>query len=566
MFGKAKPFQPGHGKQHGIGLAFAELAKPGPHIAAYGNDPKVGAKAQGLGLTAKGRRGQRRPIGQFRKGRVARGNESVARVLTRKAAGNDKAIGQPCRHILHRVNGKVDGACQQGLFDFFGEKPLPPHIGKGAIENFVAGRSDNLDFDCAGRGKGGIGRYQPVAHFCRLGTSKVAAPRADTNGRLCSHPMCVVLADPQGKVVITEDPYGASAADDGVGMIVLGLESSCDETAAAIVNDQRQILAERVYSQIAAHEPYGGIVPEIAARAHLDRLDGLVVEVMAEARIDFQDLDGVAATGGPGLVGGLLVGVMTAKAIALVHRLPFLAINHLEGHALSLRLTQDMPFPYLLLLVSGGHSQFLIVEGVGRYVQLGTTIDDAVGEAFDKTAKLLGLPYPGGPQIEKAAKTGDATRFALPRPMRGREGCDLSLSGLKTAVRQTVSRLGEDAKKPDVVADVAASFQAAVGDVLVERARNAISLFQARHPTGDAFVVAGGVAANSYLRERLGELASSERLRLCVPPPQLCTDNGTMIAWAGVERLQLGHVDDFSFAPKPRWPLDPDAAPRKHRP
>ena len=348
-------------------------------------------------------------------------------------------------------------------------------------------------------------------------------------------------------------------------MIVLGLESSCDETAAAIVNDKCQILAESIHSQIEDHRPYGGIVPEIAARAHLDYMDSLVADVMAKAELDFCDLDGIAATGGPGLVGGLLVGVMTAKAIAAVHDLPFLAINHLEGHALSLRLTETVDFPYLLLLVSGGHSQFVIVEGVGRYVQLGTTIDDAVGEAFDKTAKLLGLPYPGGPQIEKAAKKGNAKRFALPRPMAGRKGCDLSLSGLKTAVRQTVSRLGEEAEKVETIHDIAASFQAAIGDVLADRTRNAIHLFQTQHPDGNAFVIAGGVAANAYLRTRLCETVAAMGVKLHVPPPQLCTDNGVMIAWAGVERLQLGWTDRFDFTPQPRWPLDPDAAARHGR-
>jgi len=373
-----------------------------------------------------------------------------------------------------------------------------------------------------------------------------------------------VLADPQGKVVITKawgppERHGDQGPQNGMVMIVLGLESSCDETAAALVNDEGRILAERIHSQIAAHEPYGGIVPEIAARAHLDHLDGLVAEVMAEAQLDFCDLDGVAAAGGPGLVGGLLVGVMTAKALAAFHRLPFLAVNHLEGHALSLRLKEDLDFPYLLLLVSGGHSQFLIVEGVGQYVQLGTTVDDAVGEAFDKTAKLLGFPYPGGPAIEKAAKAGNAKRFDLPRPMAGREGCNLSLSGLKTAVRQTVTRLGEEWNQANTVADLAASFQAAIGDVLVDRAQNAIRLFRARHSSGDAFVVAGGVAANAYLRTRLSDVTARENMRLCVPPPELCTDNGAMIAWAGIERLRLGKTDGLDFAPKPRWPLDPNA-------
>ena len=342
-------------------------------------------------------------------------------------------------------------------------------------------------------------------------------------------------------------------------MIVLGLESSCDETAAAVVNDQRQVLAECIHSQVAAHEPYGGIVPEIAARAHLDYLDGIVAGVMADAELEFDELDGVAATAGPGLIGGLLVGVMTAKAIAAFHGLPFLAINHLEGHALSFRLLENIYFPYLLLLVSGGHSQFVIAEGVGNYLLLGSTIDDAVGEAFDKTAKLLGLGYPGGPKVEELAKKGDAKGIDLPRPMIGREGCDLSLSGLKTAVRQTVAKLAKGPKPTEDLANIAAAFQAAIGDVLVDRSRNAIQQFLARHPNQEAFVIAGGVAANEYLRARLAELAEGEGMRLHVPPPNLCTDNGAMIAWAGIERLRLGLTDGLDFAAKPRWPLDPCA-------
>ncbi|MGB1547130.1 MAG: tRNA (adenosine(37)-N6)-threonylcarbamoyltransferase complex transferase subunit TsaD [Alphaproteobacteria bacterium] len=348
-------------------------------------------------------------------------------------------------------------------------------------------------------------------------------------------------------------------------MIVLGLESSCDETAAAIVNDQRQILAERLHSQVAAHEPYGGIVPEIAARAHLDYLDEIVAGVMAEAGLEFSDLDGVAATAGPGLIGGLLVGVMTAKAIAAFHGLPFLAINHLEGHALSFRLLENLDFPYLLLLVSGGHSQFVIVEGVGNYRLLGSTVDDAVGEAFDKTAKLLGLSYPGGPEIEKWAKKGNAKSIDLPRPMVGREGCNLSLSGLKTAVRQAVAKFSSDSISPEDLANIAAAFQTAIGDVLVDRSRNAIQQFRIRHSNRKAFVIAGGVAANEYLQARLSGLAGEEGMQLHVPPQSLCTDNGVMIAWAGIERLRLGLTNGFDFAAKPRWPLDPDAI-RTHGP
>ena len=345
-------------------------------------------------------------------------------------------------------------------------------------------------------------------------------------------------------------------------MQILGIETSCDETAAAVVGDQHpRIRASLVLSQIAEHRPFGGIVPEIAARSHLAHLDRLVSEAMATAGIGFDALDGIAVTGGPGLIGGVMVGVMLAKAVALVRKLPFLAVNHLEGHALTARLTDDVPFPYLLLLVSGGHCQLLAVEGVGRYRRLGTTVDDAAGECFDKGAKLLGLGFPGGPAIERAAAGGDAGRFLLPRPLKGRPGCNFSFSGLKTALRETVAALGGTAVlTPRDVADLAAGLQAAIGDCLVDRTGHAIAEFAARHCSGP-LVVAGGVAANRVLRARLAELATQHGLAFTAPPPELCTDNGAMIAWAGLERLRAGFVDRLDFAPRPRWPLDP-AAPR----
>ena len=340
-------------------------------------------------------------------------------------------------------------------------------------------------------------------------------------------------------------------------MIVLGIETSCDETAAAVVADDRTILSNVVLSQLDEHRPYGGVVPEIAARAHLDYLDGIVAQAMDEAGIDFDALDGVAATGGPGLIGGVMVGVMTAKAIAAVHGLAFLAVNHLEGHALTARLTDAADFPYLLLLVSGGHCQLLTVEGVGAYVRLGGTLDDAIGEAFDKTAKLLGLGYPGGPAVEAAAAAGDPGRFALPRPLAGRPGCDFSFSGLKTAVRHAAARLPGDTMSARDGADLAASFQSAVGDVLVDRCNNALDMFtQAHSGAAPVLVVAGGVAANLHLRACLGTLCERRNIRLIAPPPALCTDNAAMIAWAGLEHLRRGASDGLDFAPRPRWPLD----------
>jgi N6-L-threonylcarbamoyladenine synthase len=337
-------------------------------------------------------------------------------------------------------------------------------------------------------------------------------------------------------------------------MIVLGIETSCDETAASVVTDEGgpRILSNLVQSQLAVHQPYGGVVPEIAARAHLDVLDTMVESALEEAGLSFPDLDGVAVAAGPGLIGGVMVGTTMAKAFALVCDLPFIAVNHLEGHALTARLTSAVEFPYLLLLVSGGHCQLLVVRGVGRYVRLGTTIDDAAGEAFDKAAKLLGLGYPGGPALERAALRGDPTRFDLPRPMKGRPGCDFSFSGLKTAVRHAVEALGRPSEQEG--ADLAAATQAAIGDALLDRTRNAIRQFN-----GKTLVVAGGVAANKALRQRLEGLAAEHDLAFVAPPPALCTDNAAMIAWAGLERLRLGMTDALDFAPRPRWPLDPTA-------
>ncbi len=344
-------------------------------------------------------------------------------------------------------------------------------------------------------------------------------------------------------------------------MIVLGIETSCDETAAAVVTDGREIKSNIIASQLAEHRPYGGVVPEIAARSHLDHTDRVVREAMDAAGVGFGEIDAVAVTGGPGLIGGVIVGVMTAKAIAAVSAKPVINVNHLEAHALTARLTDNVAFPYLLLLVTGGHCQLLIVEGVGAYRRLGTTLDDAVGEAFDKTAKMLGLGYPGGPAVEAAARGGDGSRFDLPRPMKGRDGCDFSFSGLKTAVRQRIAQLPAGELAADDIADLSASFQDAVADVLDDRTANAIETFRARHSDASTLVVAGGVAANDYLRKRLDGLAGREGFRLVAPPVELCTDNGVMVAWAGIERLRLGLTDGLDFAPRPRWPLDADAPP-----
>ena len=337
-------------------------------------------------------------------------------------------------------------------------------------------------------------------------------------------------------------------------MLILGIETSCDETAAAVVDGEGAIRSNIVLSQTAEHLPYGGVVPEIAARAHIDYLGDVVKKAMDQAGASYADLDAVAVTGGPGLIGGVIVGVMMAKAIASVHAKPFIAVNHLEGHALVPRLTDKVAFPYLLLLVSGGHCQIMVVEGVGKYVHLGATIDDALGEAFDKTAKLMGLPYPGGPQVEKLARAGNPLRFALPRPLSDREGMDFSFSGLKTAVRNALLQLGENIALADK-ADMCASFQYTAGVILKDRMEKAAARAKAEYPMVRSLVVSGGVAANRYLRSVLTNVSKNNGLEFVAPPVGLCTDNAAMIAWAGIEKLRLGQKDGLDFEPRARWPL-----------
>lgn len=350
-------------------------------------------------------------------------------------------------------------------------------------------------------------------------------------------------------------------------MRVLGIETTCDETAAAVVSDRLgaeggDILSNEVLSQIAQHAVYGGVVPEIAARAHIDVLDRLIVRALANAKVELSDIDAIAAAAGPGLIGGVLIGLTAAKGLALASGKPFIAVNHLEAHALTARLTDPLDFPYVALLVSGGHTQLVAIRDVGDYRRLGSTIDDAAGEAFDKVAKMLGLPYPGGPQIEKLAQEGDARRFDFPRPMLGRGGADFSLSGLKTAVRQEILKLGTPSDQD--VKDIAASFQAAIVDVIVDRVRGGIKLFTEGEGRPSGLVIGGGVAANGAIRRALTRLCAESGLRFVSPPPVLCSDNGAIIAWAGLERFKRGFRDDLAFAPRPRWPLDAIASGAHH--
>lgn len=356
-----------------------------------------------------------------------------------------------------------------------------------------------------------------------------------------------------------------SSGSDANPLLVLGIETSCDETAAAVVRrgpgGSGEILSNIVRSQFDMHRIYGGVVPEIASRAHADCLDLIIRAALAEAGVTFDDLDGIAAACGPGLIGGLIVGAVTGKALAYAARKPFLAINHLEAHALTAGLTDGIAPPYLMLLVSGGHTQVLLVHGPGHYRRLGTTIDDALGEAFDKTAKLLGLPMPGGPHVETAARSGDAKRFKLPRPMLGRPEPHFSFAGLKTAVRHAAKTI-EPLSEQDV-ADLCAGFQAAVGDSVADRVETAMALAEhdLRDVSARVLVVAGGVAANQALRAKLEQLCARNGYRMLAPPLGLCTDNGAMIAWAGAERLVRGMTDPLDAPARPRWPLDPNAPP-----
>jgi len=355
-------------------------------------------------------------------------------------------------------------------------------------------------------------------------------------------------------------------------MKVLGIESSCDETAVAIIDGNlpadKRILSNLVLSQLEEHRAFGGVVPEVAARAHIDHIHPLITAALEDANLSFDDIDAIAATCGPGLIGGVMIGMIAGKSIAAAKNIPFIAVNHLEGHALTPRLTDDVEFPYLLLLVSGGHTQILVAEGVGKYKRWGTTLDDAAGECFDKSAKLMGLPYPGGPEIQKIAATckdpiAALKRFPLPSPMKGRKELDFSFSGLKTAIRQAVESLPEGELKRDDIADLAYSFQNTVADIIEDRCSRAITRFKNEYnierPT---LIVSGGVAANIAIREKLAAMCETHNIKTYAPPVKLCGDNAAMIAWTGYEHLKNGKTDPLDFKARPRWPLDPTAEPR----
>jgi N6-L-threonylcarbamoyladenine synthase len=336
---------------------------------------------------------------------------------------------------------------------------------------------------------------------------------------------------------------------------ILAIETSCDETAVAVVTKNKEILVNEVISQVSEHKKYGGVVPEIASRAHLNYLDSLLDKVKNHHKINFNDIDAIAVTAGPGLIGGVMVGVMYAKAISASLNKPIIAINHLEGHALTVRLTDNVEYPFLLLLVSGGHTQFLIVKEVGEYIKLGTTLDDALGEAFDKAAKMLGLGYPGGAIIEKKAKKGNPGAFNFPKPLCKVKNCNFSFSGLKTAVKRVIDNIGMDNLTENIICDIAASFQKTIATVLKNKLLNAIEKFQ--QELSDAprvFVLSGGVAANIYLREELQNICNNNGFKFYVPPVNLCSDNAAMIAWAAIERYQKGMLNDLSFKPYSKQP------------
>lgn len=341
---------------------------------------------------------------------------------------------------------------------------------------------------------------------------------------------------------------------------ILGIESSCDETSASIIEDDK-VLSLIIHSQIETHKQYGGVVPEISARAHLNAIEATISQALDDANLDISDLDAVCATAGPGLIGGVIVGTMAAKTIAMTQKIPYIAINHLEGHALTARLSDKVPFPYLLILMSGGHCQIYIIHALQNYEKLGGTIDDSIGEAIDKTARLLGLDYPGGPIVEKLALNGDPKSFTFPQPLVREKNCNFSFSGLKTAAKYKIDELKKAGTLEENISNICASFQYTIGEVLAKKCQFAIDQFKARYPEAQHVVISGGVAANQCFRSKLTTLCDKNTLIFTAPPMHLCTDNAAMIAWAGMEHYLAGQFSDLDFAPRPRWPLDEISSP-----
>src|SRR6516165_8576374 len=570
--GEPKPLQAGKCEHDGVGLAGGKLAQACLHVAAHGDDREIAAQPLEERLaTQRGGAdgGARRQLGE----RLGLGaDEDIARVLAWEHRRDCKSRRQDRRHVFRRMHGEIDGASDERLLDFLGEEALAAGLRQRPVADDVAGGADHLELEAlrGERMRGG----QAIAHLFGLGERERAAARADDERRGSGrgprrglHPITSQCYAGRSRPR-QRSPDGAAAKSGrgaGIGswMVVLGIETTCDETAAAVVERPAQgrgrILSNIVLSQIDEHAAFCGVVPEIAARAHVEALDLIIAKAMAEAGRTFAQLDGLAAAAGPGLIGGVIVGLTTAKAIALVSEKPLIAVNHLEAHALTARLTDATPFPYCLFLASGGHTQIVAVLGVGDYVRLGTTVDDAIGEAFDKTAKLLGLPYPGGPKVELEAARGDAKRFSLPRPMVGRPEPNFSLSGLKTALRLEAEKIIPLSEQD--VADLCASFQQSVVEVVADRLRAGLKMFRERYGKPNALVAAGGVAANQAIRKVLHQVAFETGTVLVVPPAALCTDNGAMIAWAGAERLALGLTDTLAAAPHARWSLHDVTAP-----
>ena len=535
-----EPVQSGRRQHRGMGLAIFNPRNPGCDITAKRHDFQVGPESSKLCSAPWGRSADDGSLGQGCNADCA--DQPVADIGPFEHCDERDSLWPDRLDIFHRMNAGVGTPLHQGAIECLGPQCLAANFGERTILNDVAVGRDRDDFDLVGGPA--VRCDQRSAGHMGLSQGKRRSARTQPDfGRTGSH----VAARASAARVTCNPPTVLSP-------IILGIESSCDETAAAVISGDRQILSHRLAGQESEHAPFGGVVPEIAARAHVEVIMPLVKAALADARLTLADVDAIAATAGPGLIGGVMVGLVTAKALAHAANKPLIAVNHLEGHALSPRLSDaNLCFPYLLLLVSGGHCQLLSVEGVGRYRRLATTIDDAAGEAFDKTAKLLGLGFPGGPAVERAAARGNAKAVPLPRPLLGSPEPHFSFAGLKSAVlraRDAGTHRSED---------IAASFQAAVVDCLTDRTRRALDRLGQGVSKPTALVVAGGVAANAVIRLALAKLADDRSMPFVAPPLWLCTDNAAMIGWAGAERFALGLTDALDVAARPRWALDPDA-------